>query len=362
MNQQQNQTTAVAKTDPRTLQFAEPSASIIEVASRLPPRDLVAVANQIKSVACSSGRMAQACIYCRPVGKKNGKQTFAVGPSVRWVELAQQAFGRLWIAPNVIEHTKTVEAIVMCIDLITLNVTFGRASRSIVGRNGRFPDHMVETTANAQLSIARRNAILQQTRAQWEEMQEDIKKTILKSICPGNPNDKQVLSAAWKELVSRFEGMGVPQEKLIEATDAESDKLERIILAVGIYNAINDGAVKIEDVFGHIAPRKTPPAGQGNAKSPAQPAQEPQEAPGKATEQSQEPPPPAEEPEQAEMTPQQQFNNLTLELEMAGKGEELSEITTKACEKLNKQLDDFSQNDFAALNDELRKVLESNAE
>ena len=70
------------------------------------PRSLEMFKKRALSMACLDSETADSCIYVRPVGKENGKQKFAEGPSIRLAEIVAVSYGNLRAASKVVEQTE----------------------------------------------------------------------------------------------------------------------------------------------------------------------------------------------------------------------------------------------------------------
>jgi len=304
--------------------IGEPSASIIKVASSLPPRDLVQVEKDIRGVLINNPELAEICIYCRPVGKKDGKQQFVTGPSVRFTEIGQQCFGRLWVNGYAETDPKRVLATVACFDLLTLNITFGTCSKSIIGRGGqKYSQNMIELTTNAALSIARRNALLQQMRVQLEATMGDAKASVIKKWCKnGDIKNDEAWRAISDDYKKRWGTSAADLKKLVENEGSPEDK---IIMAVGVRNYLMDNHDGYEDVFGKkaVPQKKSESTGPGTGST----------------------------------TEKQKYNTLSLQLDSVGKTEEKNEIIDEVCGKIAKGITEFSEADFVILNKALAKEM-----
>lgn len=257
--------------------ISEPSASILQVAAKLPPRDIPAVVKGLSNVVANMPHgSALDLIYCRPVGKKGGLQSFATGFSVRFAEIAQQQFGRMWISGDTVERGDTVVAKCMCFDLTTMNITFGQKSKSIVGKMGRYSDSMIEVTKSALLSIARRDAIVQQTRPQMESVMADVRTRIIADLCPeGGKHDAQT---AWNTLQKFYEKHGMTTADMRKISEGESKQADKIILLVGVLNYINDDPKpRIMEVLGKEATPSKPAVRPTTEKTAPTEPQEPSE-------------------------------------------------------------------------------------
>ena len=110
--------------------------SLVEMSKKY-PRDIAEFKEESKMLAVSTYDTAKSCIYLRPVGRKDGKQTFAEGPSVRLAEILQSSYGNLWVVSKVLsitDDTVTAEGIVM--DLQKNIVVRREKSKSIINSMG----------------------------------------------------------------------------------------------------------------------------------------------------------------------------------------------------------------------------------
>jgi len=109
---------------------------------------------------------ADECFYAKPVdGKK------MVGPSIRFGELVQAAYKNLNVDTKVVgEDDGHVVVEATCRDMERNIASRSQVRRSILTRTGqRYQQHMVETTINAGMAIARRNVIFQTVpKALWK--------------------------------------------------------------------------------------------------------------------------------------------------------------------------------------------------
>jgi hypothetical protein len=302
--------------------IGEPSASIIKVAATLPARDLVQVEKNIRGALQNNPSLAVECIYCKPVGKEDGKMQFATGPSIRFTELGQQCFGRLWVNGFSENDGKRVSSTVMCFDLSTLNITVGTHSKSIIGKFGKYTDGMIETTTNATFSIARRNALLQQMRPQLESCMSDAAAAAIYRW-----SDKCDHAEAYRAISADYQKRwGTTPAQIKSLAEREENKDDQLILLIGVRNFLIDNPDKYSDVFGNQ------PAKQGKSQS--------------------------EPPKQTE---QQKYNTLKLQIEGYGNAQTMSEILSEYMGKVAKGEKDFDDADYKILNGELENLLKREA-
>ena len=302
------------ETNSNIAKLGEPSAAIIMAANKLPPRDLVLVEKNIRGALLNNPVLAEQCIYCRPVGKdkETKRQNFSTGPSIRFTELGQQCFGRLWLNGNLDVDFKSVRATFMCFDLWTMNITFGTCSKSIFGSGGmRYPDGMVEVTGQAAMSIARRNALTQQMRPQLESCMIDAKNAAIKKW-----SDKLDGDQAFKALLADYQKRwGTTDKMLKELVADEGTPEDKLILIIGVRNYLIDNPSAYKDVFG-VDP--------GNLKT------------GKT----------ADAPVQTE---KQKYNTLALQIEAAGKKTDMDEIVSEFMGKIAKGLAEMDESEYEKL-------------
>jgi hypothetical protein len=262
----------------RQLALREPSQDFIKACLNLPRRDPKEVVTEISRVATVSAEMATRCIYCRPVGKKDGRQTFALGPSIRLTEIAANAMGRLWVSADCYETDKTVEAVAIAVDLVSICSFDGHCSKTIVYTRGdragkRMGDGVIESLKAAALSIATRNAILRSARSYIEECMDTIKQSIILGVAPGAKGLKE----AWDRLVVEMgKDYGVTSDQMIEVARGYDSKQDGVVALIGIRNAIEDGLVEVSEVFGDVRQeiRPTRAVPQPAAKAEDTPSQQ----------------------------------------------------------------------------------------
>jgi hypothetical protein len=230
----------------RSNEMVAPPASLIEASLKLPERDLVKVSETLIAMATCSPEVARGAIYCVPVGKdkETGLQKFKMGESVRLAEMAQGAFGRMFCDLRIEEQTaQSVTVKAMLMDLQTLNIYTGLGVARI------FNADRAKLAIGAATSIAKRNAILSMVRPYTNAILPQIKATIVRSL-----SDEGSVKEALDKLLAEFAELGVPAEKVKEAVKSERDNVDRVVVLIGILNALRDNTVTLEDVFGGEPP------------------------------------------------------------------------------------------------------------
>ena len=120
------------------------------------PRDITKFKEKVTNLLKIDKKTAAAAEYAKPVGGKP-----VMGPSVRLAEIMLISWPNLEInvgMPEVSATNVVVQGFAW--DLETNSTIPAMASTSIVGKNGRFPNHVVENLILATAAKCRRNAIL----------------------------------------------------------------------------------------------------------------------------------------------------------------------------------------------------------
>lgn len=201
------------------------------------------------SLATSSIEVASACGYHLERKGKEGKVSID-GPSVRVAEIAANAYGNLRVVARIVEETEdhiTAQAIVH--DLENNLATSSEVRRGIrtspTRGNYKFSQDMINMTANAACSIAKRNAIF-----------DAIPKAFVNQIydqAMEMVGGKNVSVPARFELAcKKFEDMSIAPEQLLKKVGKASREeltAKDIMKLIGIYNAISDEQSSVEEEF-----------------------------------------------------------------------------------------------------------------
>lgn len=206
------------------------------------PRSVVAFKSKCSDLLKSDPATAAAAEYAKPVGRD-----LVSGPSVRLAELMLLCWGNIKVtltepiisATNVVVHASAW-------DMETNSECPAMSSTSIVGRNGRFPNHLIETVALATAAKAKRNAIIGIIpRAYVNEMLVVARNIVNKTDVP--------LPKRRADSLSHFaRAYKVPNEKVFEfldvkgADDMTTEDIEKLKLIV---TAIQTGEAKIDEFF-----------------------------------------------------------------------------------------------------------------
>lgn len=205
------------------------------------PRSVAKFLKDATELATFSVEIAESCFYSVP---RAGD--IITGPSVRLAEMCADCWGNLHVGSRVVDETATeIIAQAVAWDL-ERNVRYTvEASRSIVGRAGRFSDDMIRVTGMAAISIALRNVVFRVIpRAYVTPVYEKAKKTAV--------GDAETFVSRRTEVLARLTKMGITTERIFARlnvrgpTDIHSEQLETLI---GLGSAIRQKELTIDAAF-----------------------------------------------------------------------------------------------------------------
>ena len=234
-----------AAMQPHTLAILSRSEIDAQMASAgTRPRDLRHFLDDVRMIALRSEEAAADCHYALPARKEDGDPI--EGPSVRFAEILAYAWGNCRVGARVIEEAMDhVTAQGIFNDVEKNNVETFEVRRRITDRRGRrYSLDMINVTANAACSIARRNAILQAIpKPLWFDLYQEARRMAAGSDAELGPRRDKAIGA--------FKDLGVSEQRIFAMLGVERadqiglDKLGRLR---GIYTAVKDGAVSIREI------------------------------------------------------------------------------------------------------------------
>ena len=206
------------------------------------PRSVTKFHQDAETLACQDAETAQQCFYRL---KRSGK--FLEGPSVRMAEIVQYCWGNIQAAARIIdigEQELTAQGV--CFDCEKNIRQSIEVKRRIVTKDGRrFNADMIQTTSNAAISLALRNAIFRVVpRALIQPIIEKAKAT---SLGKGKTIEQQRDSA-----VKWYTERGVDEKQLMAAlgkTGREDLGVDDLINLRGMASAIKDGETTMEEAL-----------------------------------------------------------------------------------------------------------------
>lgn len=266
------------------------------------PRSVSTFKRDAREMACLDEETAASCFYTLP---REGKML--EGPSVRLAEIVQSCWGNIRAGARVIDDDgKMVTAQGFCWDLQRNVQVAVEVKRRVTKKNGqRYSDDMIVVACNAACAIAFRNAVFKVIPMAFvREIFHEAKRTAI--------GDAKTLTSRRQKMVESFSKMGIEAPRVfarVEKKGVEDITLEDLGTLIGLWTAIKDGDVSIEEAFPDPKAQSAPP--QPGKHSLKAPAQEP-----KPTESSQKPTevtPKVSEPETVmlgEMEVQDLWNDL----------------------------------------------------
>lgn len=219
------------------------------------PRDLRQVGREIMDMATMSEQGAAMMTYLLKRKSKqkdaDGKtiETRIEGPSIRFAEIVQQAYGNYRAASRIIATDTKAGVIVaegVFFDLQKNGAVLKTHTRSIKGKFGIFSADMISVTGNAASSIALRNAILGGVpRALW---------------LPAWEASQEVLRGSEQNRIKGVENMfkafasahGVSAERILAWLDVRSPddiSLDQLADLRATFATLKNGEARVDEVF-----------------------------------------------------------------------------------------------------------------
>lgn len=205
------------------------------------PRVISAFMDSARSMATQNAKVAALCFY----RLRRGGNVIE-GPSVRMAEIVQATYRNLRVASRVraIDATHVIaEGAVH--DLESNLLVQREVRRRITDRNGkRYSEDMIQTTAQAAISLALRNAVFSVVpRVLIGSLLEDVKAA---SLGKGTMEDKRELA------LGAYKALGVEVQdalRLVGARRREDLDEERLLDLRGFYTSIRDGEETVESIL-----------------------------------------------------------------------------------------------------------------
>lgn len=211
------------------------------------PRKYGLFAREARELVTVEQEVAESCIYSLPRGK-GAKATTITGPSARFAEVIQYAFGNSRGGGRVVEVVGNfIVAQGVFHDLEKNVMTTMEVRRRITDSYGKkFGDDMISVTGNAAASIAHRNAVLKGIpKALWLPIYEAAREVAIGNLATLEQRRKQALG--W------FMHKGITEEMILaklELAGIEDVGLDELEYLTGIKTALRDGSMTPERAFG----------------------------------------------------------------------------------------------------------------
>jgi len=218
------------------------------------PRDLQKFVKAAINYATFDEETAESCIYRRPVGKVNGKQTFAEGLSIRLAEIVGATYNNLRFGGMITEQTeRKTTARGFAFDLENNTAMFVDVVESTVKRDGSpYDERMRVVIAKAAVSKALRDAIFRIVpRSLVKPVENEVRNVLFGSKAPLDERRKRAIG--W---VSK---LGISTDRIWKALDISDPAMmtgENLEMLAGIKTAIQSSEISIDEAFPAIV---TPP-------------------------------------------------------------------------------------------------------
>ncbi len=194
--------------------------------------------------------MAKEAIYNKPVGKDDkGEMKYAEGLSIRAAESLGNRWNNSSYGVEIVsedEETATIAAVFLDYEKNTRHVAMQRVSKFYKTKGGQIVRHgpdRFDLVLKANSSKNLREIVLRSLPAGLKKEYETKARNILK---------KEPLGQQRTAVLERFADLGVSPEQLEtwKSKPINEWKREDIVEALGIVNALRDGELSIEGVFG----------------------------------------------------------------------------------------------------------------
>ena len=212
------------------------------------PRDLKEFKRDALEQATLDTETAEQCSYSLPRAGKDIE-----GPSVRLAEIIAGCWHNLRVQSRVVGiDERSVICQGACHDLETNTAASVEVKRRITKKDGtRYDDDMIQTTANAGMAIAFRNAVFKVVpRAHWKHVWDEVRK-----VARG---EEATLPQRRKAAIEFLEKKGVKRDQVLaklEVKELAEINLDMLAQLRGMIQAVNDGDSTYAELFGRKAPR-----------------------------------------------------------------------------------------------------------
>lgn len=243
-------------TDTQQLEVIEPSAieavsrAEIDVAittSKKYPRDIQKVKQSMLSFATLDVETAEACFYSLPRGGKTIQ-----GPSVRLAEIAVSCYGNLRAGSRITSVVASGDAPHVVVQAVAMdlekNISISIEKRRRITKK-KFKDAIdeddINLAANACSAICFRDAV-------FKVIPLALIKPIFEAAKKVAVGDAKTLSDRRIRCMETFAKMGLKQDRVLAKVDCRSIEqitLEHLETLMGLYNAVRDGELNIDEAF-----------------------------------------------------------------------------------------------------------------
>lgn len=214
--------------------------------ARAYPRNVTKAQRTLFSLVTLDQETAEECQYALTRGKGDDAKPI-IGPSIRFAEIAQVAWGNMRSVSRIIDEGKEfITANAVCHDLETNVATSVDVMRRITNKHGRrFSADMIMTTGNAAVSIALRNAILRVIpKPFWRAGFAEAQRVVM--------GDVKTLVVRRGQALKLLAGYGVDEARILRKLGKPSMldvDVEDLLTLRALFNTIKEGETTPEDAF-----------------------------------------------------------------------------------------------------------------
>jgi hypothetical protein len=268
------------------------------------PRNLTLFRKSVGEMIAADSDIAKACYYILP---RAG--TRIQGPSVRLAELCLHFYGNVRIESQVLdirEEDKFVRGRAMAWDLETNVAIAFESLRRVTEKNGRrYSDDVVQSTANAAVSIAIRNAVFKVIPSPLWKPLYDQSLAIVRG-------DVRTLPERRTLMISDLGKQGITVAQIcavLRVSDIEQIEADHLVIMNGIMQAVADGELTLDSAFAAEQTERRPLPQKISEKRTEQPRESSErQTPEKRTETEQpQEPRQQEQPSEPVQQPQEQL-------------------------------------------------------
>lgn len=212
--------------------------------ARAYPRRPKAIQSSILQLAILDDEAAKENMYALPRGGKP-----VTGPSVRFAEIVQQAWGNNRASSRIVEVNrveKYVEAEGLFLDLETNVAKKVTHRRRIVDKRGvLFSDDMILVTGNAACSIAMRESIL-------KTVPKSVWRAGYEAVVGAVKGDVKTLVERRDRAIKAFAAFGIKPEQVFAALGVAGEieiGIDHLPTLFGMFSSIKNGEHTVEEIF-----------------------------------------------------------------------------------------------------------------
>jgi len=211
------------------------------------PRSMAKFYERATAMVTFDAETAASCLYRRPVGKENGKVTYAEGESVRLAEIVAASFGNIRVAGRITEmEPRHVKAQGVAFDLETNTAYTAEVVESTVNKYGQpFSERMRVVVSKSAQSKAIRDAI-------FRVIPKSLCKSLVIKAKEVAKGDAKTFEARRKAVVEWIKTLKIDAKRVWDAIGIKGEAdidVSVLLLLAGLKTAIEEGDCTIDEAF-----------------------------------------------------------------------------------------------------------------